>query len=123
MFDLASYRHSGSHRDVTAALCHLAEDASTRFFFFRDGARLPQKDPSLPPQEHLQPGDAILVCTEGFWTCIFEPEITVDLLKSASAREWLDYLLVRLAEKTRLNGDDFTALCGMRTKEEETLSP
>lgn len=122
-FELASYRHSGSHSDTAAALCRFAEDATTRFFFYRGGEHVPADDGSLPPQLHPEEGDALLICTENLWAYLPETEIRVDLLKAGSAEDWLRYLLVRLAGKTRLATDDFAALCGIWKKDEETRSP
>lgn len=122
-FDLASYRHGDSPLDGTAALCRLAEDATTRCFYYRDGARVPADDDRFAPRLHPEAGDALLVCTEGLWAYLLETEIGADLLKSDTAADWLHYVLVRLAEKTRLAADDFAVITGLWKEDEETRSP
>ena len=57
------------------------------------------------------PEDRILMATDGFWRFLFETEILVDALKTASAQEWMETMLVRLAEKTRMCGNAFSVVC------------
>ena len=38
----------------------------------------------------LMPGDAFLLCTDGFWEYVTEPEMEVTLAKSASPEQWLE---------------------------------
>ncbi|MDR1441876.1 MAG: protein phosphatase 2C domain-containing protein [Bifidobacteriaceae bacterium] len=69
----------------------------------------------LPIEPHFgtvetQNGDAILACTDGLWQYVWDLEIEIDLVKSASAAEWLDAMLVRLVERSHLDGDNLTAL-------------
>ncbi|MBQ7543228.1 MAG: serine/threonine-protein phosphatase [Clostridia bacterium] len=67
---------------------------------------------SLPPALPLQPGDAFLLCTDGFWEYVYEQEMEIDLSKSESAEEWLTYMTKRLLLRTRnKNNDNFTAIC------------
>ena len=104
MFDFASYRHSGGHGPVSAT-------AALRLY--RDGRPLPPSEAEAVSGARLLPGDALLLCSEELLEFLFDEEICVDLLKSADAQAWLNYLLVRLADKTRLAIDDFSLACGI----------
>ena len=44
----------------------------------------------------LQPGrHAFLLCSDGFWEYVSDGEIWLDLQKSATPQEWIDYLRCR----------------------------
>lgn len=63
----------------------------------------------------LAQGDALLLCSDGFWQYVFETEMQVDLCKSASPTEWLNHMLLRLVQRSHLKGDTLSAiaiLCG-----------
>lgn len=54
----------------------------------------------LRPEIHdpvtLQPGrHAFLLCSDGFWEYVSDAEIWMDLQKSATPQEWIDYLRCR----------------------------
>lgn len=66
----------------------------------------------------LSPGDALLVCSDGFWQYVYETEMGIDLLKSYGAKDWLRLMLIRLAHRSRLEGDNLTVLA-CRVKDEE----
>lgn len=61
----------------------------------------------------LRPGDAFLVCTDGFWQSVYEQEMAADLIKSRSAAEWLNSMLKRHLLRSHDGGDNYTAVCGM----------
>lgn len=75
-------------------------------------ARRPVEEAANPHQAvfALAPGDALLLCTDGFWQMVYETEMEIDLAKAMNAEEWLDAMLLRLAARSRLNADNFTAL-------------
>ncbi|MCH5185433.1 MAG: serine/threonine-protein phosphatase [Oscillospiraceae bacterium] len=58
-------------------------------------------------------GDAFLLCSDGFWEYILEEEMEIDLSKSYNAKEWIDYMLVRLLLKYNGNNDNFTVIGGI----------
>jgi serine/threonine protein phosphatase PrpC len=58
----------------------------------------------------LAPGDAVLVCSDGFWEYVFDLEVYIDLQKSDSAEEWLRLMLLRLVERSFLTGDALSAV-------------
>jgi len=60
----------------------------------------------------LQPaaGDGFLLCSDGLWTFLTEEEILIDFLKSNSAYEWMQLLLLRAVDKMPLDSDNFSAI-------------
>lgn len=58
-------------------------------------------------------GDAFLLCSDGFWEYILEEEMEIDLSKSETAKEWIEYMLVRLLLKFNGNNDNFTVVGGI----------
>jgi serine/threonine protein phosphatase PrpC len=61
----------------------------------------------------LTPGDAVLVCSDGFWEYVFDLEMQIDLQKSTSAEEWLRLMLLRLTQRSCLAGDALSAVACM----------
>ncbi len=64
----------------------------------------------------VQPGDAFLLCTDGFWEYVFEEEMEIDLSKSASAQEWVNFMLVRLLNRVEGDYDNYTVVAGIITE-------
>lgn len=58
----------------------------------------------------VQPTDAFLICSDGFWEYIYNEEILVDYLKSNTPKEWAEYLLLRHIARTRPNNDNFSLI-------------
>jgi len=58
-------------------------------------------------------GDAFLLCSDGFWENVIEEEMEIDLSKSTSAKEWVEYMLVRLMLRYTGNNDNFTVIGGI----------
>lgn len=58
-------------------------------------------------------GDAFLLCSDGFWEYVLEEEMEIDLSKSESAKEWIEYMLVRLLLKFGSDNDNFTVVGGI----------
>jgi len=86
-------------------------DRSGLFKVLGDSAPL-----KLPkPYDLIDPinGDAFLICSDGFWEHIYEAEMEADLLKSKSAKEWLEHMLKRHLVRSKNSGDNFTAICGI----------
>ncbi|MCH5212197.1 MAG: serine/threonine-protein phosphatase [Oscillospiraceae bacterium] len=58
----------------------------------------------------VESGDAFLLCSDGFWEHVYETEMELDLAKSDSAQEWMNYMIKRILLKTRnIGNDNFTA--------------
>lgn len=59
----------------------------------------------------IQPGDAFLICTDGFWEHIYEIEMEIDLAKSEKPREWISYMAKRILLKNEgKDHDNFSAI-------------
>lgn len=56
------------------------------------------------------PGDAFLLCSDGFWEYVYDEEILADFLISDSPRQWVETLLVRILPRLRTNNDNATLL-------------
>lgn len=59
------------------------------------------------------PGDAFLLCSDGFWEGVYEEEMLIDLCKSRTAREWGEHMLCRLLRRQGPGADNFTLQCCM----------
>lgn len=58
-------------------------------------------------------GDAFLLCSDGFWEYVLEEEMEIDLSKSNTAKEWLEYMIVRVLLKFTDKNDNFTVVGGI----------
>lgn len=67
--------------------------------------------PEVTEQEtNLQPGDAFLLCTDGFWEYVYETEMEIDLSKSRTPTAWLEYMIKRHYKRAPENCDNYTAV-------------
>jgi len=57
-----------------------------------------------------QPGDAALLCSDGIWTYVLEPELEADWARAASATEYLALLERRVLERAEPEHDNYTAI-------------
>ena len=62
-----------------------------------------------------EPGDAFLLCSDGFWEYVVEGEMEGELAEAAGPYEWLSGMLKIHRGKTPANNDNYTALCGIVT--------
>lgn len=86
-------------------------DRSGLFKVLGDSAPL-----KLPkPYDIIDPinDDAFLICSDGFWEHIYEDEMEADLLKSETAKDWLEHMLKRHLLRSKNSGDNYTAICGI----------
>lgn len=58
----------------------------------------------------LLPGDALLLCTDGFWELITENEMQESLSGSVDPREWLNNMLESVEKKAPFDHDNYTAV-------------
>lgn len=58
----------------------------------------------------LERGDAFMLCSDGVWEYLKDEEILIDLLKSKTAREWAQLLLLRLMDRIEDGNDNLTIL-------------
>ena len=61
----------------------------------------------------LEPGDAFLLCSDGFWEYVRDEEILFDLLKSTTPREWAEHLLVRVMGRIEQGNDNLSLITVM----------
>lgn len=59
---------------------------------------------------NVLPGDAFLLCSDGFWEYVTEPEMEADLAKSDTPPEWLSFLLARVGGRIDGKNDNLTAV-------------
>jgi serine/threonine protein phosphatase PrpC/cbb3-type cytochrome oxidase subunit 3 len=67
-------------------------------------------NPEISKPEQVLPGDAYLICSDGFWEYVNEPEMLTDLAKSTSAEAWITYMLERIAKRVHENNDNLSAV-------------
>ncbi len=69
--------------------------------------------PSRPEvdQAELLPGDAFLLCSDGFWEYVYREEMLADLLKSETPEQWAQNMLLRHIRRTREGNDNFSLIC------------
>ena len=60
-----------------------------------------------------QPGDAFLLCSDGFWEYVYEDEMAIDLSKSDTGEDWVKFMLVRLLLRMTGDNDNYTVIGGI----------
>ena len=63
-----------------------------------------------PEGLHLEPGDALLLCSDGFWEYVFEAEVQAALVGTDSAQRVLDILERLLLQRVPPAHDNYTAV-------------
>lgn len=58
----------------------------------------------------VRPGDAFLLCSDGLWELVLDPEIELDLAAAPSAAQWLARLEARVRRALRPDSDNYTAV-------------
>jgi PPM family protein phosphatase len=58
----------------------------------------------------ISKGDAFLLCTDGFWEYVLEPEMVEDLKTATDPADWLSRMEKRLLSRVKPNHDNYTAL-------------
>lgn len=61
----------------------------------------------------FQPGDAFLLCSDGFWEFVLEEEMEIDLSKAENSEAWVKFMLVRLYTRMTGNNDNYTVIGGI----------
>lgn len=61
-------------------------------------------------EDRLCPGDAFLLCSDGVWEYVRDTEVLIELLKSETAKEWAERLLMRLMGRIGGENDNLTLL-------------
>ncbi len=63
------------------------------------------------PEVKIEPGDAFLLCTDGFWELIKESEIIRALNIAPSAKEWMETMVEIIKTRLLPTSDNYTAVC------------
>jgi PPM family protein phosphatase len=58
----------------------------------------------------LAAGDALLLCSDGFWEPVTEREMEVELAKAVNTDAWLEGMNARLRTRLQPDSDNFTAI-------------
>ena len=58
----------------------------------------------------LQPGDAFLICSDGFWEYIYGVEIEVDFAKAPNPEAWLALLELRVMARAPEKNDNYSTI-------------
>jgi serine/threonine protein phosphatase PrpC len=66
--------------------------------------------PTLSEMHPLHNGTSFLLCTDGFWENVTEPEIEIDFAKAERTQDWLALMEHRLLERAPQDNDNYTAI-------------
>jgi serine/threonine protein phosphatase PrpC len=61
-------------------------------------------------KQKLYRGDVLLLCSDGFWGNVTEPEMEADLAKAKTPQEWISHMETRLLERVSGEYDNYTAV-------------
>lgn len=61
-------------------------------------------------QADLRPGEAFLLCSDGFWEYVYREEMLADLLKSETPEQWARNMLLRHIRRTPEGNDNFSLI-------------
>ena len=61
-------------------------------------------------QAELRPGDAFLLCSDGFWEYVYQEEVLADLLKAETPEQWAQLMLLRHIRRTPPGNDNFSLI-------------
>lgn len=67
-------------------------------------------DSEITRNNDIRPGDAFLLCSDGFWEYVTEPEMCIDLAKSGSAESWMNLMLSRIGHRIEPDNDNLSAI-------------
>lgn len=62
------------------------------------------------PREALRRGDGFLLCSDGLWEYLYDQEVLADYLKSETAREWGEMLLLRAMDQMEPGNDNLSLI-------------
>ena len=67
---------------------------------------------SVSPQlVELLPGDAFLLCSDGWWEYLYETEMEAALQRQAAGKRWLDDMAAVIGRRAPVGHDNYSALC------------
>ena len=70
------------------------------------------KEPCRPEagSAPVSPGDAFLLCSDGFWEYVYNEEMQADLCKARTPQEWAEEMLLRHIRRTPQGNDNFSLI-------------
>ena len=70
------------------------------------------KESCRPEAGHgpVSPGDAFLLCSDGFWEFVYNEEMQADLCKARTPEEWAQLMLLRHIRQTPPGNDNFSLI-------------
>jgi serine/threonine protein phosphatase PrpC len=75
------------------------------------GTSVDLKMSGLEKIQAIEPGDAFLICSDGFWEYVLEEEMETDLKNAAMPEMWFDLMRHRLLNKITSGNDNYSAIC------------
>ena len=128
------YGNNGDSRFILIRdrkVVYRSNDHSLAFLAYKNGAIRYEDIPSHPAQNRLyhsmgcdssfagefyppvelMPGDAFLLCTDGFWELVTEKEIERTLNISKTPQEWMSMMLECLEPRLTPTSDNYSAVC------------
>lgn len=60
--------------------------------------------------EPAAPGDAFILCSDGFWEFVYNEEMLLDLSKAASPQHWAELMLLRHIRRIPPGNDNFSLI-------------
>ena len=61
-------------------------------------------------QGEAAPGDAFLLCSDGFWEFVYREEMLADWLKAETPEQWAQFMLLRHIRRTPPGNDNFSLI-------------
>ncbi len=61
-------------------------------------------------EDGLKPGDGFLLCSDGAWEYLYDEEVVIDFLKAGDAREWGEFLLLRVINRVQSGNDNLSLI-------------
>ena len=69
--------------------------------------------PTCQPEtkaETAAPGDAFILCSDGFWEFVYNEEMLLDLAKASSPQHWAELMLLRHIRRVPPGNDNFSLI-------------
>lgn len=63
----------------------------------------------------LETGDAFFLCSDGAWEYLMDEEILIDFLKSETAEQWAELMMLRIMERVSGENDNLSMLTVIMT--------
>ena len=69
-------------------------------------------DRAIPATDscEISKGDGFMLCSDGVWEHLYDDEVLIDYLKSSSASDWGELLLLRIMQRLSEDSDNLTLI-------------